>query len=377
MATTIDKIIQAGLEAADCEKSNNFSTTELLSYANESLSETYDEIVTAWEEYFQSSVTFDVDASQAVNLRTVTTGIPVPDPFPVTSLPSNPRVILAPGGPVFSASMASSLALQWFAVGGTSSLSTRPGALNPQAGRVLQVTITPSATIAAPTRWTLYKNGVATAASAFMSSGSSGSQTFLENSWGVPVHFEDGDVMDFAMQETSSPAAYSFEASTWMWLDQPDSLFYKEAGLIKQGCSDPIFPLDTYANRNDFNYRGPRYWIAGETLSLWPNFPGSASLAGTYTLDYVPNCPVLDYGQVIPPELERWKEIISVSIGIKCKTKREQDTTSLERRQVKLIEGITVARGKRKKEVRKMQPMRNWDQFPQWPWNGRGRPFGY
>ncbi len=377
MPVTIEDLIQAGLEAADCEKSNNFSADELRRYANESLSEVYDEIVIAWESYFQQSADFAIDDSGKASLRQITTGIQAPDAFPVASLPiGNPRVVLMPIAGVFGSTVSALLTPQFFDVNGTASHTTPRLSFIPPAGRIIQIGVTPNSTVGAPSDVTIYKNGQPTVATGFMSSGASGSQNFLENTWPEPVHFNGEDALDFVIQERSSAASWAFSGILFIWLDQPDSLFYKEAGLIKSDCSDPIMPLDTYSQRN--NVQGPRYWIAGDTLSIWPQFPGSATHAGNYTLDYVPNCPILESGDTVPPELARWRELISVTIAIKCKTKRDQDISSLTARQLKLIEGITVAKGKRKKEVRRMQPMHNWDQFPRgWYWNGRGRYGGW
>lgn len=224
MATSLEDLIQAGLETADCEKSNNFSTPEKTRIVNEALSEAYDVVVSKWDSYFATSATFTLPSTNVMTLAEVTTGSP---------------------------------------------------------------------------------SGVST--------------------------------------------------------------FYKELGLTRTdgGCNEPIDPLPGYPSRNQC--QGRRYWIQGQVLSLWPQV-GGVSHAGTYVLDFVPNCPVLTTGQFLPVELERWKELIEVIAGIKFMTKRRQDTSDLERRQAKIEAGIVVAAGSRKAEVRKLRPLRNHDQLPGFGW---------
>lgn len=79
MSVTIDQIIQGGLEEADCEKSNNFSTQEKLDRANGAIRDVYDFIVTAWQDYFFASAGFTLGSTNQIALETVvgaTGGLP-------------------------------------------------------------------------------------------------------------------------------------------------------------------------------------------------------------------------------------------------------------------------------------------------------------
>jgi hypothetical protein len=231
MATTIDDIIQAGLEEADCEKSNNFSASEKLRKANEAVRYVYDFLVEKWgDTYFQKLSTFTLPSTNTITLD--------------EACGANP-----------------------------------------------------------------------------------------------PETYGD---------------------------------FYKEQGLTKTdgGAPETILPLAGYPSRNDCAAR--RYWIAGGDLTLWPQVNGQ-SHAGTYVLTYTPNCPVTVLGDKLPVELERWAELINVTLAIKFMTKRRQDTTDLERRQGKLEAAIVIAAGQRKAEVRKLRVNRDHDQFPGFGW-GRNYP---
>jgi len=352
MATTLEQIIQAGLETADVEKSGNFSATEKARIANESISAVYDFIVSTWEGYFSASRSFTLDAAHAnqITLAEITSGIPPVPEYPVAVPEVGNRSPIIPNH-TFSSTVAAATSPQYFAVGGTTSFPSSQGFI-PPAGRVLQLGIT-ATLVAANTTFTIYKNGQPTGASIFVPNGTSGSTNLTEGDFGGPVHFNGiDDVMDLVAVESGTPASYTFEGTTVFQLDQPATDFYKELGLTKitGDRRHPIDPLPSYAARNDCD--GPKFWIAGQLLTI---FPLDRLQTGSYVLDYVPSCPVLATGDTIPVELERWKELIEVTMAIKLKAKRFQDTSDLERRQAKLEQGIIQAASSRRTQVRPLR----------------------
>lgn len=223
MATSLDDLIQAGLETADCEKSNNFSLTEKTRITNEALSSVYDLIVATWQDYFATSRNFTLPSTNTITLAAIT--------------------------------------------------GTTP------------------------------------------------------------------------------------------------TLIYKELGLTRtqDGYPQPIDPLPGYPARNDWNGGVRRYWLMGQDLSLWPQFNG-VDHSGTYVLDYIPSCPVLVTNDSLPPEMERWKELITVGAAIKYMTKRRQSTVDLVAREQKLIAGINIASSSRKAEARKLRPLYKHDTTPWSSW---------
>lgn len=368
MATTLDDLIQAGLETADCEKSNNFSATEKARIANEALSATYDFIVSTWEGYFSASARFALDPAHnnTITLAEITSGVPPVPAYPVVVPEVGDRTPITPNH-TFSSTVAASTARQYFGVGGTASFPSSQGFV-PPAGRVLQLGIT-ATLVSANTRFTIYRNGQPTGATIYVPNGTTGSSNVTEGDFGGPVYFNGEDVMDLVAVESGTPASYAFEATTIFQLDQPATDFYKELGLSKLHGDRPVpvDPLASYGARNDLD--GPKFWIGGQYLTI---FPSTRQHVGDYVLDYVPNCPVLAAGDVLPPELERWKELITVVMGIKFMTKRRQDTSDLERRQVKLEQGIIQAASSRRTAVRPLRVDRRHDQLPglgfrRWP----------
>jgi len=371
MATTLEDLIQAGLETADCEKSNNFAATEKARIANEALSDVYDFVVATWEEYFAHSADFGLDAAHAnrITLAEITSGIAPPPAYPVAVPAPGDRSPIIPNH-TFSSTVSLTTAPQYFAVGGTSSFSTSRGFI-PPAGRVLQINIT-TALAGNDTTFTIRKNDDETGATVFVPGGTTGSVNVTEDDFGGPVHFNGiDDVMDLvSVSAGGGETGWEFEGYTIFQLDQPATDFFKALGLTKTtgGCHQPIDPLPSFAARADCD--GPRYWIAGQYLTI---FPLDCVITDTFTLDYVPNAPVLSIGDVLPVELERWKELITVVMGIKFMTKRRQDTSDLERRQLKLEQGILQAASSRRTAVRPLRVNRRHDQIPGLGWRSPWR----
>lgn len=221
MAVTIDAIVQSGLERADVEKSNNYSTAEKFGLANDALSDLYDFIIATWQDYFATSVGFTLGSTSVIDLTTV---------------------VAAAGGAA--------------------------------AG------------------------------------------------------------------------------------------IYKELGLTRtqDGYPETIEPLPGYASRNDVRADGHRrYWLMAQNLSVWPQFNG-ISHVGTYTLDYIPNCPVFTTGQSIQPELERWSDVAAIRMAITLMAKRRQDTSDLKQQLADKEASIIQAAGSRKAEVRRLRPIYRHDQ---------------
>lgn len=69
MATLLSDIIQAALESADVEKSNNLSTSEKTRMANEAMRFVYDFVVEKWgDQYFAKSSTFTLTSTNTITL---------------------------------------------------------------------------------------------------------------------------------------------------------------------------------------------------------------------------------------------------------------------------------------------------------------------
>lgn len=364
MQTTTEDLIQAGLETADCEKSNNFSTAEKLRIANEALESAYQFIVATWKEYFAAAASFTLPDANVISLGEITTGVPVVPDYPVASPVAGTRILSLPTSP-WASVVNSSIALQFYAAGGSSSFATSQG-LIPPAGRVLQIAVTVTAGTSRSSTGTIYRDSVATAAFATVPGFQTGG-TFSANegAFGGPVHFNGIQVMDFVLHQASA-ASWALSASILMQLDQPPSLMFKEIGVTRYAGNTPetIDPLPGYPSRNDWGQGGRRrYWIHGQTLSVWPQVNG-VSHAGPYVLDYVPNCPVLAAGDFLPAELERWKELISVKMAKKFLTKRRQDTSDVTAQEALLKSEVVIAAGQRKAEVRKLRALNDHDQMP-------------
>lgn len=226
MSVTIDQIVQAGLEMADVEKSNNFSTQEKLDRANGAIRDVFDFIVACWQDYFALSAPLTLTSTNTIDLATVV-----------------PAVASSATG----------------------------------------------ATIAG---------------------------------------------------------------------------IYKELGLTRtqDGFPETIDPLPGYQARNDVRGDGKRrYWLMAQTLSVWPQFNGM-NHAGTYVLDYIPQCPTLVTTNTIPAEMERWQDLVSIRAALRFMSKRRQDTSDLKEQRAEKEAAIIQAAGSRKAEVRKLRPIYRHDQ---------------
>lgn len=370
MSVTYEDLAQASLETADCEKQNNFSTTEIQRIVNEAALAVYDFIISTWQSYFAKSVQFTLPPSNAISIPAIVTGIPDVPTYPVIAPTPGPQVVFAPSN-FFSLTLSATNALQFLSSGGSTSVPVPPQTFIPPAGRVLQVQVTPEGGNAGQlTAVTLYRSGIPVATVFNVANGAPSGVPVVENeiSFDGPIHFDGEQSLDIGFQQIGSPATFNVIASTLFQLDQPSGDFYKEAGVsFQQGnLWTPVDPLRGYRDRNSCRER--HYWLQGNQFSMWPQ---PLSHAGIYLLDYAPDLPLLSIGGALPSEMERWREMVEIQAAIKFKTKRSQDTTDLERRLLKLENAVTIAATQRKSEPRKVRIDRSHDQFPMgrgWGW---------
>jgi hypothetical protein len=133
-------------------------------------------------------------------------------------------------------------------------------------------------------------------------------------------------------------------------------------------------PIGSYENRNDgcgWSTQGligadRTYVLVGDSLEILPNL---TAFAGTYTLHYIPSCPVLSDTVDLPVELERWVKLVVEKVSVSIKLKREQDTADLERLIAQQEKRIDNAARHRYKEG-KFLPTRARQR-------GNGNPWGF
>ncbi len=114
--------------------------------------------------------------------------------------------------------------------------------------------------------------------------------------------------------------------------------FYKEL-LVTAGTGAGLFeilPLESYRDR--LNVTEPRYHISSRVITVYP-----LSFVQPVTLEYIPNCPVLESADPMPVDMERFREYVAVTASIKVKAKRKQDARDLLDRQAKLRERVVTA----------------------------------
>ena len=142
-----------------------------------------------------------------------------------------------------------------------------------------------------------------------------------------------------------------------------DLKVYKELGLtrINDGQPQTIYPLPNYQARNDCSER--RYWLAGSELTFWPQ-TGGWNHTGTYTLDFVAECPDLATDDPLPREMNRWTELLGVLMAIKLKEKRDQPHAELDARLATLEAKLSVVASNRKAEPKSFRIDRTHDQLP-------------
>ncbi len=100
--------------------------------------------------------------------------------------------------------------------------------------------------------------------------------------------------------------------------------FYKEL-LVTAGTGAGLFeilPLESYRDR--LNCTEPRYHISSRVITVYP-----ISMVQPVTIEYVPNCPVLELADPMPVDMERFREYVAVCASIKVKAKRKQDANDL------------------------------------------------
>jgi len=315
---TTAALIASIRQSANVQRSRFVTDPEILGWVNDAIADLYDLVVNARASYFAKSATFSLPSgSNSITLAEITSGVPPVPEYPVALPATGDRSPIVPNR-TFSSTVAASTDPQFFAVGGTASFPASQDFV-PPAGRVLQLGITPTSTIGANTVFAIYKNGQPTAATISCASGASGSQNVTEGDFGEPVHFNGEDVMDLVAVESGTPASYTFEAITIFQLDQPETDFLKELGLsYGTGASlREIPPLPTLTDRGRVST--PHFWLAGDVLSFYPS---TCLPSGAITLDYVPRAPVLQDGDILPVELERFRSFIENGACAAVKTKR-------------------------------------------------------
>lgn len=126
--------------------------------------------------------------------------------------------------------------------------------------------------------------------------------------------------------------------------------FYKLIGvdLLVSGSStdgdwDELDPFN-FNERNDRSSgngmrQEQRYRLIGGYLYINP----ADGAAGTYRYWWVPECPTLSASVGLDASCERYRDYVVLDAAIKCLTKEESDTTTLERRLGKVTARIETA----------------------------------
>ena len=363
MPITTADLIASIRQKANVQRSRFVTDGEILGFANDQIADLWDTVCNTRENYFARSAQFSLaPGSNSIGLAEATSGIPPVPAYPVDVPSVGDRTPIIPNH-TFSSIVAASADPQYFAVGGGASFPASQGFV-PPAGRVLQIGIT-ATLVAANTRFTIFKNGEPTAATVYVPNGTAGSTNVTEADFGEPVYFNGEDVMDLVAVESGTPASYTFEAITIYALDQPETDFLKELGLSYGTGADlrEIPPLPTLTDRG--RVTTPHFWLAGDVLSFYPS---THLPSGPITLDYVPRCPVLVDGDVLPVELERFRDFIEVGSVIPIKAKRgmTDDVVSFTAKQQGIRTRIVASLAARKAGPR-MIPMPAGECYP-----GRG-----
>ena len=345
MPVTTADLITSIRNKANVQRTRNVLDTDILGFVNDAIADLWDTVVTSRGPYFAKSASFTLPSgSNAITLAEATTGVPPVPEYPVAVPAPDTRSPIIPNH-TFSSLVAASTDPQFFAVGGAASFPTSQGFV-PPAGRVLQLGIT-ATLVTANTRFTIYKNGEPTGATIYVPNGTTGSTNVTEGDFGGPVYFNGEDVMDLVAIESGTPASYTFEAITIFQLDQPESDFQAELGCsygIGANLRE-IPPLPTLTDRGRVST--PHFWLAGDVLTFYPatNLP-----TGPITLDYIPRCVVLQDGDILPVELERFRDFIETGavVAIKAKRGMTEDVAAFTVKQQALRARIVTALAKRK-----------------------------
>lgn len=347
-AVTTADLIAAVRRISNTQRTQHVTDSDILGFANGSIEELYDLVVQSRESYFAETATFNLAGSNSISLAEVTTGlVPVP-PFDVEH-----AGLSAPDG------------------GATNSIAT-PVVTGVDAVEISRFTVAPALGNLSGQDFTiaLYVNGAPSGVQVTIPASGSGSTPITD--FVHTVFVDPSDILAIVATPADPPAPgsdWTFTATFTVTTPIPESRFYKELALChgSGAAAREIPPLDTITDRN--RVVTPHYWIQGETLSFYPaaNVP-----AGPFTLDYVPNCPVLEDGDVLPTQLERFREFMEVGAAVKVQIKRQKDTSELERRQLALRQRVVSAVSGRKAGPKRI-PMPAKEQYRH---GRRGWPHG-
>jgi hypothetical protein len=191
----------------------------------------------------------------------------------------------------------------------------------------------------------------------------------ISETYGILVEaFQQYNVTPVDFTLTTSPDYDLSDANPEM-----ASGFFKEVGVNWYPIGrtlDPVAldPLDTFTGRD--RARGRRFFISGQTLTIYPR----RDFQGDYTLLYTPDPPVLaGPDEKIPREMVRWRELIVVNGAIRAKIKKEQVTTELEARLSTLRKRVEVEASQRQHKAGKIPMPRNErDRLPWYGWGSGG-----
>ncbi len=256
---------------------------ELPGYLQDGLSNTYDTIVKAYAPYFVKKASFTLDSTGEIELDEIVN--PSQDFFVATlSTPIGVDTVLAPSITTLFPNPATYVIAQFdVVITGTTDTGT--------------------------TTYTIKVNGVSTGDVISIPNGSSGStftNTFVQPEFGPDdVVTVDVDVA------TPSSGTYSVTTSLTIFPRLHNPPFYKELGIdwLGGGMKLSVPRIQSFMNRNDGIYT-------------------SNPMSGDYTLHYVPSCPVLSAVTDLPPELERWKQMILLEAKVPVLEKRGLDVSS-------------------------------------------------
>ncbi len=277
MAITLAQLVDELRRKAGIQNNDFFDDiVELPGYLQDGLSNTYDTIVKAYAPYFAKEMPFTLDDTGEIELDSIVN--PTQDDVTASvSTPIGVDTVLAP--------------------------SITTAFPNPATYVIKQFLITITGTTdTGTTTYTIKVNGVSTGDVISIPNGSTGSWS---NTSVTPEFGPDDSVTIAVDVATPGAGTYSIALSLLITPVLHNPPFYKELGVdwTGGGMTLSVPRLQSFMNRNDGIYT-------------------SNPMSGNYVLHYVPSCPVLSAVTDLPPELERWKQMIILEASIPVYMKR-------------------------------------------------------
>ncbi len=277
MAITLAQLIDELRRKAGIQNNDFFDDiVELPGYLQDGLSNTYDTIVKAYAPYFARKMAFTLDSTGEIELDSIVN--PTQDDVTASvSTPIGVDTVLTP--------------------------SITTAFPNPATYVIKQFLITVTGTTdTGTTTYTIRVNGVSTGDVISIPNGSTGSWSNTS----VTPEFGPDDSITIAV-DVATPGAgtYSIALSLLITPVLNSPPFYKELGVdwTGGGMTLSVPRLQSFMNRNDGIYT-------------------SNPMSGDYVLHYVPSCPILSAVTDLPPEIERWKQMLILVASISVYMKR-------------------------------------------------------